>query len=290
MGLKVGLWQVPNQKIPQKSAWRMDVNGLIVQVFNHTIDFGWDEFIYFRTSISGIWLWLFFFMLEFNLLTGVEGLRFSCLEVAKDVNPEKPQGWTWRIIGRRWTWQIRLCTQSPSACTMILSTWALDSKLVGGFKYVFFSPRSLGKISFFLTNIFQMGWNHQLEKMRDSFWWRLGKYVYSTLLILSSPIIIKAENISISRRKELSLQNGHSLQFHPLPWLNRNSRDMFRKRRPEKHSWTTHPLSVGPRIAKAWHCPKPDDFDDYGCYAGAGTVGSTEVRCWCGGGKSHSSH
>lgn len=30
-------------------------------------------------------------------------------------------------------------------------------------------------------------------------------------------------------------------------------------------------------IAKAWHCPKPDDFDDYGCYAGAGTVGSTEA-------------
>lgn len=32
-----------------------------------------------------------------------------------------------------------------------------------------------------------------------------------------------------------------------------------------------------PRIAKAWKCPKPDDFDEYGCYAGAGTVGSTEA-------------
>jgi len=30
-------------------------------------------------------------------------------------------------------------------------------------------------------------------------------------------------------------------------------------------------------IAKAWHCPKPEDFDEYGCYAGAGTVGSTEA-------------
>ena len=30
----------------------------------------------------------------------------------------------------------------------------------GGFKYVFFSPRNLGKIPM-LTNIFQMGWNHQ---------------------------------------------------------------------------------------------------------------------------------
>lgn len=30
-------------------------------------------------------------------------------------------------------------------------------------------------------------------------------------------------------------------------------------------------------IAKLWHCPVPDDFDSYGCYAGAGTVGSTEA-------------
>ena len=34
--------------------------------------------------------------------------------------------------------------------------------LGGGFKYFLFSPRSLGKWSN-LTNIFQMGWNHQLE-------------------------------------------------------------------------------------------------------------------------------
>ena len=35
--------------------------------------------------------------------------------------------------------------------------------LAGGFKYVLFSPRKLGKISN-LTNIFQMGWfNHQLD-------------------------------------------------------------------------------------------------------------------------------
>eukprot|EP00933_Yihiella_yeosuensis_P044798 TRINITY_DN4006_c0_g1_i4.p1 TRINITY_DN4006_c0_g1~~TRINITY_DN4006_c0_g1_i4.p1 ORF type:complete len:502 (-),score=98.51 TRINITY_DN4006_c0_g1_i4:166-1671(-) len=30
-------------------------------------------------------------------------------------------------------------------------------------------------------------------------------------------------------------------------------------------------------IAKLWYCPKPEDFDAYGCYAGAGTVGSTEA-------------
>jgi glutamate decarboxylase len=30
-------------------------------------------------------------------------------------------------------------------------------------------------------------------------------------------------------------------------------------------------------IAHLWNCPKPDDYDEYGVYAGAGTVGSTEA-------------
>ena len=30
-------------------------------------------------------------------------------------------------------------------------------------------------------------------------------------------------------------------------------------------------------IAKLWNCPEPDDFNDYGCYPGACTVGSTEA-------------
>ena len=30
-------------------------------------------------------------------------------------------------------------------------------------------------------------------------------------------------------------------------------------------------------IAKLWHCPEPDDFDEYGSYPGACTVGSTEA-------------
>ena len=38
-----------------------------------------------------------------------------------------------------------------------------NPELGGGFKYVLFSPRKLGKISN-LTIIFQMGWNHQLVK------------------------------------------------------------------------------------------------------------------------------
>ncbi|KAK3262526.1 hypothetical protein CYMTET_28625 [Cymbomonas tetramitiformis] len=30
-------------------------------------------------------------------------------------------------------------------------------------------------------------------------------------------------------------------------------------------------------VASLWNCPRPDDFEEYGCYAGAGTVGSTEA-------------
>ena len=41
-------------------------------------------------------------------------------------------------------------------------TKSLHGKLPGGFKYLLFSSRTLGKWSN-LTNIFQMGWNHQLE-------------------------------------------------------------------------------------------------------------------------------
>eukprot|EP00401_Gymnodinium_catenatum_P004936 CAMPEP_0117535612 /NCGR_PEP_ID=MMETSP0784-20121206/41024_1 /TAXON_ID=39447 /ORGANISM="" /LENGTH=526 /DNA_ID=CAMNT_0005332143 /DNA_START=110 /DNA_END=1690 /DNA_ORIENTATION=- len=35
-------------------------------------------------------------------------------------------------------------------------------------------------------------------------------------------------------------------------------------------------------IANMWNCPKPADFDEYGAFAGAGTVGSTEA-CLLGG-------
>jgi glutamate decarboxylase len=35
--------------------------------------------------------------------------------------------------------------------------------------------------------------------------------------------------------------------------------------------------SVVNMIANLWHCPKPDDFDEYDVFAGAGTVGSTEA-------------
>ena len=54
------------------------------KVFNHTIDFaGMNLF-------QNQHLWNL--MLFFSTCGGVEGPRFSCLEVAKDVNPQKPQG------------------------------------------------------------------------------------------------------------------------------------------------------------------------------------------------------
>ena len=42
------------------------------------------------------------------------------------------------------------------------------------------------------------------------------------------------------------------------------------------HSYKMHD-SVVNMLARLWHCPKPGDFDEYGVYAGAGTVGSTEA-------------
>ncbi len=66
-------------------------------------------------------------------------------------------------------------------------TWRSQYRMVGdgGFKYFLFSPRSLGRWSN-LTNIFQMGWNHQLVGDMNLYktlvdylnWWRVevGKF------------------------------------------------------------------------------------------------------------------
>ena len=42
------------------------------------------------------------------------------------------------------------------------------------------------------------------------------------------------------------------------------------------HSYKLHDTVVN-MLARLWHCPEPDDFDAYGVYPGAGTVGSTEA-------------
>ena len=41
-------------------------------------------------------------------------------------------------------------------------------------------------------------------------------------------------------------------------------------------SFTLHNNVVN-MVANLWHCPRPDDYDEYGGYPGAGTVGSTEA-------------
>ena len=41
-------------------------------------------------------------------------------------------------------------------------------------------------------------------------------------------------------------------------------------------SYKMHDLVVN-MIARLWNCPEPEDFDEYGVFAGAGTVGSTEA-------------
>ena len=51
----------------------------------------------------------------------------------------------------------------------ILKRLASFSYLGGGFEYFLFSPRKLGKIPI-LTNIFQLGWNHQLVILRFKLW------------------------------------------------------------------------------------------------------------------------
>ena len=63
--------------------------------------------------------------------------------------------------------------QSPSKLD-----WIVHICLGGGFKHFLFSPRKLGKISI-LTNIFQMGWNHQ------------PVVIYPMTLLLASPFFLQ---------------------------------------------------------------------------------------------------
>ena len=64
------------------------------------------------------------------------------------------------------TFQSRKSSRSGTA-GMKITKLDLDH-LDGGFKYLLCSPRTLGKWSN-LTNIFQMGWNHQLATSCHAF-------------------------------------------------------------------------------------------------------------------------
>ena len=71
---------------------------------------------------------------------------------------------------------------------------SLSTKLGGGFKYVLFSPRKLGKISI-LTYIFQRGWNHQLENV----------FVSSLLLLFQCRFVLLVY-LKLSSRLSRSMQ------------------------------------------------------------------------------------
>ena len=68
-------------------------------------------------------------------------------------------------------------------------------------------------------------------------------------------------------------------------WLKTNPKEISAlSHKTQKIIRRAGPLWANLRIAKLWHCPKPDDFDEKGCYAGAGTVGSTEADAVSGDG------
>ena len=73
-------------------------------------------------------------------------------------------------------------------------------KLGGGFKYLLFSPL-LGKISN-LTNIFQMGWNHQLANyLKHSPWWQPWFHSPSTLRPVSQPVLLEPSETKTSHKQ-----------------------------------------------------------------------------------------
>ena len=61
----------------------------------------------------------------------------------------------------------------------------LQIDLGGGFKHFWFSPRSLGKW-FNLTNIFQLGWNHQLEMFVKKTWG--VSFCFDRFFVVSGPV------------------------------------------------------------------------------------------------------
>ena len=86
------------------------------------------------------------------------------------------------------------------ATTHQLDSGCSNSKLGGGFKYFLFSPRSLGKIPI-LTNIFQMGWNHQLVNI----------HLHTVVLFVS--LLSVCVNLSVC-----VWGGGRAANPHKIPW------------------------------------------------------------------------
>ena len=73
--------------------------------------------------------------------------------------------WRWKLanqLGECWN---PGCQSWPGVHGSIFFKRRSQPKLGGGLRYFYFHPRTLGKVGKFDENIFQMGWNHQLENL-----------------------------------------------------------------------------------------------------------------------------
>ena len=106
---------------------------------------------------------LYFFPRGYGVL--FPGPLTKALEQRWPWNPPVKDGWPWLVtmmgcsVDQVPGWKPDKHTMFYSIHDVFLNC---STYLVGGFKYFLFSPGSLGKWSY-LTNIFQMGWNHQLD-------------------------------------------------------------------------------------------------------------------------------
>ena len=78
----------------------------------------------------------------------------------------------------------------------------MDGELVGGLKYCLFSPRTLGKWSN-LTNIFQMGWNHQQDERWNHAW--MVKLFFHLGRCLSTKYL---GSVQVDHSKKMSFQEA----------------------------------------------------------------------------------
>ena len=95
----------------------------------------------------------------------------------------------------------------------------LQIDLGGGFKHFWFSPRSLGKW-FNLTNIFQLGWNHQLEMFVKKTWG--VSFCFDRFFVVSRPVFFSSHWVSFLFFGIFFLKNEsfHATDLKPTgrPW------------------------------------------------------------------------
>ncbi len=121
-----------------------------------------------RTSVGDVVVGCWVIFPVFLLKQGWEKKPFVA-NVVKDLEGELPFPVTFQPTHRK----AEVDQKSPELVTFFNLKVGVRGFLGGGFKYFLFSPRTFGKWSN-LTNIFQMGWNHQLV-----FFWTFCEIVIS---------------------------------------------------------------------------------------------------------------